>query len=48
MINGFITLHRAGSFGHRDPDPEASWQRSLAAIDLLLRNWSTLDSQEDS
>lgn len=40
-INGFLALERAGSFGHRAPDPEVSWQRALTALDGILRTWPT-------
>ncbi|MDL2400241.1 TetR/AcrR family transcriptional regulator [Rhizobium mayense] len=36
---GFVTLELAGSFSHSSPDPEASWSRSLDALDVTLRNW---------
>ena len=40
-INGFLALERAGSYGHRDPDVEISWQRTLSALDTILRTWPT-------
>jgi len=38
-INGFLALERAGSFDHRNPDPAVSWQRTLTALDAILRTW---------
>jgi AcrR family transcriptional regulator len=46
LVNGFITLQRAGSFGHREPDPELSWQHALTAMDRLLTSWSTTFAEE--
>ena len=38
-VNGFVTLERAGAFGHRDVDVAASWRRTLAALDRALESW---------
>lgn len=43
-INGFLTLERIGSFDHSEPAPEASWRKTLDALDSLLLAWPT-DSQ---
>jgi len=40
-INGFITLEARGSFDHTNPAPDASWQRTVEALDTLLRHWPT-------
>lgn len=46
-INGFITLERAGSFGHRDPDSDVSWQRTITALDAILRAWPEQPADEE-
>lgn len=38
-INGFLALERSGGFGHRPPDPQVSWHRTLAALDAIIRIW---------
>jgi AcrR family transcriptional regulator len=38
-INGFLALERIGSFDHSEPAPEVSWQRTLDALDALLKAW---------
>lgn len=45
-INGFITLERAGSFDHRTPGTDASWQRSLTALDAILSHWPEPGTEE--
>ncbi|MFY1575308.1 TetR/AcrR family transcriptional regulator [Verrucosispora sp. WMMD703] len=40
-INGFLALEVAGSFGHREPTPDISWQRALSALDTAFRFWPT-------
>ncbi|SDT06515.1 TetR-like C-terminal domain-containing protein [Microlunatus soli] len=45
-INGYITLERAGSFGHRSPGSDESWQHTLNALDAVLRQWSTRPDDE--
>ncbi|GIJ35357.1 TetR/AcrR family transcriptional regulator [Micromonospora sediminimaris] len=40
-INGFLALEVAGSFGHREPPADASWQRALSALDTAFRFWPT-------
>ncbi|PSJ56647.1 TetR/AcrR family transcriptional regulator [Pseudaminobacter soli (ex Li et al. 2025)] len=37
---GFPVLESAGSFSHSQPEAEASWSRSLNALDALLRGWA--------
>ncbi|MFC0003567.1 TetR/AcrR family transcriptional regulator [Micromonospora siamensis] len=39
FFHGFVDLETAGGFGHSAPDSQQSWQRSLDALDALLRNW---------
>ena len=41
MINGFLALESSGGFGHRYPDPEVSWRRTLTALDTVIRSWPT-------
>ena len=38
-VNGFLALERSGGFAHRAPSTEASWQRTLAALDAIVRAW---------
>jgi AcrR family transcriptional regulator len=38
-INGFLALEASGSFGHRDPAPDTSWQRALDALDTVFHSW---------
>lgn len=40
-IHGFVHLETSGSFSHSDPDAEASWQRTIEALDVALRGWPT-------
>lgn len=41
VFHGFVSLELAGSFSHSQPPSEVSWTRSLDALDLLLRSWSS-------
>lgn len=41
VLRGFIQLEAGGAFGHRPPSTDASWQRSLVALDDALRHWGT-------
>ncbi|ACA94975.1 WHG domain-containing protein [Burkholderia cenocepacia] len=36
---GYVTLESAGGFSHSAPDSDASWSRSLDALDVMLRHW---------
>ncbi|WP_412024475.1 TetR/AcrR family transcriptional regulator [Burkholderia cepacia] len=36
---GYVTLESAGGFSHGAPDSDASWSRSLDALDVMLRHW---------
>lgn len=47
-VNGFLALERSGGFGHRSPEPELSWQRSLTALDAIVRTWPTSDEGTSS
>ncbi|WP_434444919.1 TetR/AcrR family transcriptional regulator [Lentzea sp. E54] len=38
-INGFLALERTGNFDHSDPAPEVSWDKTVVALDALLRAW---------
>ncbi|BBH68418.1 transcriptional regulator [Actinoplanes sp. OR16] len=38
-INGFLALEANGSFGHREPATDVSWQRALAALDTVFHSW---------
>ncbi|GAB3994720.1 TetR/AcrR family transcriptional regulator [Nocardioides marmoraquaticus] len=41
--HGFIALESAGGFDHSTPGSEASWQRALEGLDLVLRAWGHAD-----
>lgn len=38
-VNGFLTLEESGGFAHREPGTEASWQRTLTALDAVFLHW---------
>ncbi|MEU5881236.1 WHG domain-containing protein [Spirillospora sp. NPDC047279] len=40
-FHGFVSLERAGGFAHTTPprDADATWSRTLEALDTLLKNW---------
>lgn len=38
-INGFLALERTGNFDHSAPAPQESWDRTVVALDALLRAW---------
>lgn len=40
-INGFLALERSGGFAHREPGTDVSWQRTLTALDAVVRAWPT-------
>ena len=40
-VNGFLALERSGGFAHREPTTEASWRRTLTALDAVVRAWPT-------
>ncbi|MCP9955067.1 TetR/AcrR family transcriptional regulator [Actinomadura madurae] len=39
VFHGYVSLETAGSFGHTPRDVEASWTRTLDALDVALKNW---------
>ncbi|MFC4021148.1 TetR/AcrR family transcriptional regulator [Micromonospora sp. GCM10011542] len=38
-FHGYVSLERTGGFRHHPRTADASWSRSLDALDALLRNW---------
>ncbi|MFD9700956.1 TetR-like C-terminal domain-containing protein [Lentzea sp. NPDC059081] len=42
-INGFLALERSGNFDHSAPAPAESWDRTVVALDALLRAWPVHD-----
>lgn len=40
-INGFVELERSGMLGPLEFDAEGSWLRILAALDTILRAWTS-------
>ncbi len=44
-VNGFLALERIGSFDHSEPSPETSWDRTVVALDTLLRAWPAVPDQ---
>lgn len=40
-ISGYLELEGLGSFAHSEPPSDASWSRTLSALDSMLRNWPT-------
>ena len=39
VFHGYVSLETAGAFDHHPREVDASWSRSLDALDALLRNW---------
>ncbi|MCX5388099.1 TetR/AcrR family transcriptional regulator [Streptomyces sp. NBC_00083] len=39
VFHGYISLEMGGGFSHSAPDTQATWERTLDALDALLRNW---------
>lgn len=39
VFHGFVELERAGGFSHSSPGSQESWERSIDALDALLKNW---------
>ena len=41
VFHGYVSLEEAGGFDHSRAarDVDASWHRTLDAVDALLRNW---------
>ncbi|MGW1227958.1 TetR/AcrR family transcriptional regulator [Streptomyces sp. NPDC001478] len=42
VFHGFVTLELRGGFSHSAPDSQESWERSVDALDALLRNWPSV------
>jgi AcrR family transcriptional regulator len=40
FVLGFSLLERAGSYDHRPPETETSWQRGLGGLDALIQSWA--------
>ena len=40
FVLGFCILETAGSFSHRPPPADGSWERGIDALDALYRTWS--------
>ncbi|CAM3428836.1 TetR/AcrR family transcriptional regulator [Kibdelosporangium persicum] len=38
-FHGYVSLETAGGFAHTPRDAGISWQRTLDALDAVLRNW---------
>ncbi|MFJ6196692.1 TetR/AcrR family transcriptional regulator [Micromonospora sp. NPDC092111] len=38
-LHGYVSLEKAGGFRHHPRAVDASWRRSLDALDAVLRNW---------
>ena len=38
-LHGFVSLETAGAFGHHPRAVDASWERTLDALDSALRHW---------
>ncbi|MFE9122202.1 TetR/AcrR family transcriptional regulator [Streptomyces sp. NPDC007172] len=41
VFHGYISLEMGGGFSHSAPDTQETWDRTLDALDALLRNWPT-------
>ncbi|MFD9634526.1 TetR/AcrR family transcriptional regulator [Streptomyces violascens] len=39
VFHGYISLEMSGGFSHSAPDTQETWERTLDALDALLRNW---------
>ncbi|MEU6716478.1 WHG domain-containing protein [Nonomuraea sp. NPDC046802] len=39
VLHGYVSLETAGRFAHHPRDVDASWSRSLDALDVLLAHW---------
>ncbi|MFY7068217.1 TetR/AcrR family transcriptional regulator [Nocardiopsis changdeensis] len=42
-LHGYVSLEMGGGFDHSAPDTEATWSRTIDALDSLLRNWPAPD-----
>lgn len=45
-INGFLALERTGNFDHSAPPPATSWDRTIVALDSLLRAWAAQEGPD--
>jgi hypothetical protein len=48
VFHGYVSLETSGSFQHTPRDVEASWARTLDALDSALRNWPAEASEPPS
>ncbi|MDT0266653.1 TetR-like C-terminal domain-containing protein [Streptomyces sp. DSM 44915] len=39
VFHGYVSLELGGGFSHSAPDTQETWERTLDALDALLRNW---------
>lgn len=39
VFHGYVALEMGGGFSHSAPDTQETWERTLDALDALLRNW---------
>jgi hypothetical protein len=39
MFHGYVSLEMAGAFRRHPREVDASWSRTLDALDAVLRNW---------
>lgn len=39
VFHGYVSLETAGAFSHTPRDVNASWTRTLDALDITLKNW---------
>jgi AcrR family transcriptional regulator len=46
FINGFIALAGSGSFSHRSPGPESSWDIAIDAMHTLFSSWPSIDGPD--
>ncbi|MFL1376284.1 MULTISPECIES: TetR/AcrR family transcriptional regulator [unclassified Nocardiopsis] len=42
-LHGYVSLEMGGGFDHSAPDTQATWSRTIDALDSLLRNWPAPD-----
>ncbi|MYW63399.1 TetR family transcriptional regulator [Streptomyces sp. SID8379] len=39
VFHGYVSLEMGGGFSHSAPDSDVTWERTLDALDALLRAW---------
>lgn len=39
VFHGYVSLEMGGGFDHSAPDTQQTWERTLDALDSLLRHW---------